>query len=40
MDRDMVEQFFSNTMSEIEELKIKIVNKETEAEQLEESHRI
>lgn len=40
MDRDMVEQFFSNSIKEMEELKIMIVNKETEAEQLEDGHRI
>ncbi|CAD8078000.1 unnamed protein product [Paramecium sonneborni] len=40
MDRDMVQNFFSNCLSEIQELNIKIVNKETEAEQLEETHRI
>lgn len=32
MDRDMVEQFFDNTTKEIEELKLRIVNKETEGE--------
>jgi hypothetical protein len=32
MDRDMVEQFFNNTTNEIEDIKIQIVNKETEAE--------
>ncbi|KRX02737.1 hypothetical protein PPERSA_02227 [Pseudocohnilembus persalinus] len=40
MDRDMVEQFYHNTYKEIDEIKVKVVNKETEAEQLEEEHRV
>jgi hypothetical protein len=35
----MVEQFFHNTTKEIDEVKIKIANKETESERLEEEHR-
>ena len=40
MDRDMVEQFFNNTVTEMDDNKVRIVNRETEAENLEESHRI
>lgn len=40
MDRDMVQNFLQNCLQEIQELQIKIVNKETEAEQLEEQHRV
>ncbi|KAM3132436.1 hypothetical protein pb186bvf_015395 [Paramecium bursaria] len=40
MDRDRVTEFFQNTLKEIEEFQIKIVNKETEAESLEDAHRI
>jgi hypothetical protein len=32
MDRDMVEQFFTNTTKETDEMKLRIVNKETEME--------
>lgn len=32
MDRDMVEQFFNNTIQETEEMKLRIINKETEME--------
>lgn len=32
MDRDMVEQFYHNSYKEIDEIKVKVVNKETEAE--------
>jgi len=39
-ERDLIEQFYSNTRHDIEESKIKIANKETEAEQLEENHRV
>ena len=39
-ERDLIEQFYTNTRGEIEESKIKIANKETEAEQLEENHRV
>lgn len=40
MDRDMVENFYHNTLKEISEVKIKISNKETEAEEKESKHRI
>lgn len=40
MDRDMVEQYFKNTENEISNLKIEIVNKETEAEELERNHNV
>lgn len=40
MDRDMVEQLYQNTIKEIEESKVKLVNKETELEQLEDEHRV
>ena len=36
----MVEQFLHNTIKEIDETKIKIVNKHTEAEALEAEHRV
>lgn len=39
-DRDMVENFYNNTQKEIDELQKKIMNKETEAEKLEEDHRV
>ncbi len=34
----MVEQFYHNTQKEIDEVKIKVCNKETEAEELESDH--
>ncbi|EAS01688.1 growth-arrest-specific microtubule-binding protein (macronuclear) [Tetrahymena thermophila SB210] len=40
MDRDMVENFYHNTLKEISEVKTKISNKETEAEEKESKHRI
>lgn len=40
MDRDMVENFYHNTLKEIEEVKTKVSNKETEAEDKETKHRI
>ncbi len=40
MDRDMVEQFYHNTLKENDELKTKVVNKESEMEKMEEEHRI
>jgi len=40
MDRDMVEQFYSNTHKETDEVETKIRNKETEAEKLEDEHRV
>lgn len=39
-ERDLIEQFCTNTRNEIEECKVRIANKETEAEQLEEGHRV
>jgi len=39
-ERDLIEQFFTNTRKEIDECKVNIANKDTEAEQLEESHRV
>lgn len=32
MDRDLVEQFYHNAHKEIEDIKVKILNKETESE--------
>ena len=40
MDRDMVENFYHNTLKEIAEVKTRIANKETEAEEKENKHRI
>lgn len=40
IDRDMVENFYHNTLKEITEVKTKICNKETEAEEKESKHRI
>ena len=40
MDRDMVENFYHNTLKEIGEVKTRIANKETEAEEKENKHRI
>ena len=36
----MVEQFEQNTLKEVEEIKTKILNQDTEAETLEENHRV
>jgi growth arrest-specific protein 8 len=36
----MVEQFYHNTLKENDELKTKVVNKESEMEKMEEEHRI
>lgn len=36
----MVEQFYSNTHKEIDEVETKVRNKETEAEKLEDEHRV
>lgn len=36
----MVENFYHNTVKEIQEVKTKICNKETEAEEKESKHRI
>jgi hypothetical protein len=40
MDRDMVQGFYDNTRKEVDELKIQISNKETEAQKLEEDHQM
>lgn len=32
MDRDMVEQFYHNATKEIDDVKVRVVNKETEME--------
>lgn len=40
MDRDMVQGFYDNTRKEIEDLKIQIINKETESQKLEEEHQM
>jgi len=39
-ERDLIEQFYLNTRKEIDETRVKISNKDTEAEQLEEGHRV
>ena len=39
MDRDMIEQFYTNTAKEIEELEIRILNKEKEEQIKEEKHQ-
>ena len=40
MDRDMVEQFYHNTQKDIDEIKVKILNFETDQEREEEAHRV
>ena len=38
MDRDMVEQFYHNTQLEIEEVNTKVLNKEADAENMQNNH--
>lgn len=40
MDRDMVQSFFENTQKEQENFKISLINKEAEAQKLEEEHQM
>lgn len=40
MDRDMVQGFYDNTRKEIDDLKIQIINKESESQKLEEEHQM
>jgi len=39
-ERDIIEQFYSNTRKEIDEARVNITNQETEAQQLEDNHRV
>lgn len=39
-DRDKVEQFYQNTVKEIEEIGVQVLNKETDMENLETNHRV
>lgn len=40
MDRDMVQTFYENTQKEIDDFRIQITNKESEAQKLEEEHQM
>ena len=40
MDRDMVQSFYDNTQKEIENIRIQIINKETDTQKLEEQHQM
>jgi hypothetical protein len=39
-ERDLIGQFYTNTRTEYDDCRVKIANKETELEQLEDNHRV